>query len=55
MKINRRDLLAASAGLAGAAGLGLTGSQPAFAQEPGYTPEAGASLRLLRWAPFVQG
>jgi len=55
MKINRRDLLAASAGLAGAAGLGLTGGQPAFAQEPAYTPEAGASLRLLRWSPFVKG
>ena len=51
MKINRRDLLAVSAaGLAGAAGLGFGGSRPAFAQEPSYTPEAGASLRLLRGA-----
>jgi len=46
----------ASAGLAaGAAGLGLAGSRTAFAQEPSYTPEPGASLRLLRWSPFVQG
>ncbi len=42
-------------GLAGAAGLGLGGRRPAFAQEPSYTPEEGASLRLLRWTPFVQG
>lgn len=56
MTMNRRDLLMASAGLAaGAAGLGLAGSRPAFAQEPSYTPESGASLRLLRWSPFVQG
>lgn len=56
MTMNRRDLLMASAGLAaGAAGLGLAGSRSAFAQEPSYTPEPGASLRLLRWSPFVQG
>lgn len=51
MKISRRDLMAGAAGVAGAAGLGL----PAFAQEPDYKPEAGASLRVLRWAPFVKG
>ena len=29
---------------------------PAFAQDaPTFTPEEGATLRLLRWAPFVQG
>jgi multiple sugar transport system substrate-binding protein len=56
MTINRRDLLMASAGLmAGATGLGIPGAAPAWAQEPSYTPESGASLRLLRWAPFVQG
>ena len=56
MRINRRDLLTVSAaGLAGAAGLGFGGARPAFAEEPNYTPEAGASLRLLRWSPFVQG
>ncbi|RUM95850.1 carbohydrate ABC transporter substrate-binding protein [Pseudaminobacter arsenicus] len=56
MTINRRDLLAASAGLVAATGLSALGTRPAFAQaEPTYTPEAGASLRLLRWAPFVQG
>jgi multiple sugar transport system substrate-binding protein len=56
MTINRRQLLGASAGIA--AGLGLTklGINPAFAQaEPSYKPESGASIRLLRWAPFVQG
>ena len=53
MKISRRDLMAGAAGFAGAAGVGL----PAFAQaaEPQYKPEAGASLRVLRWAPFVKG
>ncbi len=57
MTINRRDLLAASAGLAAAAGLGQFGLAPAFAQgaEPAYKPEEGASLRVLRWTPFVQG
>lgn len=56
MSMNRRDLLIASAGIAaGAAGLGLMNARMAFAQEPNYTPESGASLRLLRWSPFVQG
>ena len=55
MKINRRDLLAASAGLAAAAGFGLTGSRPPSPRNRAYTPEAGASLRLLRWSPFVKG
>lgn len=53
MRINRRQLLAASAGIIAGAGLGV---RPTFAQsEPTYKPEPGASLRLLRWAPFVQG
>ncbi|TCN29351.1 ABC transporter substrate-binding protein [Sinorhizobium americanum] len=52
MPIKRRDFLAASAALAGAAGLGI---RPSFAQaEPSYKPEEGASLRLLRWSPFVK-
>lgn len=57
MTINRRDLLTASAGLAAAAGFGRFGIGPAFAQgaEPAYKPEEGASLRVLRWTPFVQG
>src|SRR4051794_8873213 len=53
MRIKRRDFLAASAAVAGAAGLGI---RPSLAQaEPSYTPESGASLRLLRWTPFVKG
>jgi multiple sugar transport system substrate-binding protein len=57
MDISRRNLLLGSAGLvAGAAGAPLIGSVPAQAQAPlKYTPEAGASLRLLRWSPFVKG
>jgi multiple sugar transport system substrate-binding protein len=52
LSLTRRDLLAGAAGLAGAAALG---ARPAAAQIPTYTPEAGASLRLLRWVPFVKG
>ena len=55
MTISRRDLLMTGAGLAGAAALpGLT--VPAFAQGaamPEFKPEPGASLRMLRWSPFV--
>ena len=40
---------------AGAFGNRFVGS-PAFAQEaPTYKPEEGATLRLLRWSPFVPG
>ncbi|PII38144.1 ABC transporter substrate-binding protein [Sinorhizobium meliloti CCBAU 01290] len=53
MPIKRRDFLASSAALAGVVGLGI---RPSFAQaEPSYKPEEGASLRLLRWTPFVKG
>ena len=54
MTFKRRDFLATSAAVAGLAGLGI---RPSFAQaaEPVYKPEEGASLRLLRWTPFVQG
>jgi len=31
------------------------GIRPSFAAEPEYKPEAGASLRVLRWTPFVKG
>lgn len=58
MKINRRQLMAGTAGLIGTAALGKFGlSRPAFAQGgiPTYTPEPGAQLRLLRWVPFVAG
>ena len=54
MKINRRDLLAVSAaGLAGAAGFGLGGTRPAFAQEPslhagGRRQPSPAALVALR-------
>lgn len=56
MKFTRRDVIRTSAGLAaGVAGSRLLGSTPAFAQsEPTYTPEEGATLRVLRWSPFVQ-
>ncbi|PRD44662.1 ABC transporter substrate-binding protein [Phyllobacterium phragmitis] len=56
MTIKRRDFITASASLAGMAGLSSLGIRPSLAQtEPTYTPEEGASLRLLRWTPFVKG
>lgn len=56
MSFTRRDLLKTTAGL-GAASMApnLLGGRKAFAQELSYKPEEGASLRLLRWSPFVKG
>ena len=55
MKFTRRDVIrTGAAAAAGVVGSKLIGS-PAFAQSaPTYTPEAGATLRVLRWSPFVQ-
>jgi multiple sugar transport system substrate-binding protein len=57
MTISRRDVLLGSAGLAAGAAAGdLLDPRSAFAQSmPTYQPEPGASLRLLRWSPFVKG
>ena len=58
MSLSRRDLLLGTAGLAaGTAGAGLLGAGPAFAQAaaPQFKPEQGATLRVLRWTPFVKG
>ncbi|MFC0246139.1 ABC transporter substrate-binding protein [Falsochrobactrum ovis] len=55
MTIKRRTFLAGTASLVGASSLSGLGIRPAFASEPQYTPEEGASLRLLRWTPFVKG
>ncbi|WP_211907372.1 ABC transporter substrate-binding protein [Pikeienuella piscinae] len=50
--IDRRTLMAGAAGLAATTAIGGR----AFAQSaPTFTPEDGASLRLLRWVPFVSG
>lgn len=55
MKFTRRDVIRTTAGLAaGAMGSRLLGSS-AFAQDLKFQPEEGATLRLLRWSPFVQG
>ncbi len=55
MKFTRRDVIRTGAAApAGVVGSRLIGSR-AFAQGVKYTPEAGATLRLLRWSPFVQG
>ena len=56
MSLSRRDLMLGAAGLAaGSAGASLLGSSPASAQGLKFKPEPGASLRVLRWAPFVKG
>lgn len=58
MAFNRRQIMAGAAGIAATTALGGLGAPGrAFAQGsiPTYTPEAGASLRLLRWVPFVKG
>ncbi|MCF1503706.1 ABC transporter substrate-binding protein [Afifella sp. H1R] len=58
MPIDRRTFLSGTASLAaGAAFSGVPGARRAFAQSAGMTfqPEEGASLRLLRWVPFVTG
>ncbi|MBV2143036.1 ABC transporter substrate-binding protein [Falsochrobactrum sp. TDYN1] len=55
MTIKRRTFLAGTASLVGASGLTGLGIHPVFAAEPEYKPEEGASLRLLRWTPFVKG
>jgi multiple sugar transport system substrate-binding protein len=54
MTFSRRDLLLGTAGVAGAH---LLSGTPALAQgaAPSFKPEQGASLRVLRWAPFVKG
>ena len=54
MKFTRRDVIrtTAAAAAAGVMGSRLTGQ--AFAQSaPTYKPEEGATLRVLRWSPFV--
>jgi multiple sugar transport system substrate-binding protein len=54
-KFTRRDALKLGVAGAAAAGFGplVGGIAPAAAQD--ITPEAGASLRVLRWSPFVKG
>lgn len=47
----RRDVLK---GIGAAAATALLPAS-AFAQEPKYTPEPGAKLKLMRWRRFIQG
>ena len=55
-EFTRRGILKTGAGLAAAGALGSGGLiRPAHAQDLSYTPESGATLRVLRWAKFVQG
>src|SRR3954471_9345059 len=56
-KLTRRDFLKGTAGAAAAGSLGVGStmwSENAFAQGK-WTPEKGATLRVLRWKRFVQG
>src|SRR5215203_2557945 len=56
MDVTRRDLIRTTASLAvGAIGASVLGGRSAFAQKDlKYQPEDGATLRLLRWSPFVK-
>jgi len=58
-KLNRRDFLESSAGVAAASttlGMGAMAVSPAAqAQTMSFKPEKGAKLRVLRWSRFVQG
>src|SRR5690348_5570032 len=54
--LTRRQVVRGTAGLAaGAVGSRLLGFKPASAQDLKITPEEGASLRVTRWSPFVEG
>jgi len=56
LNLTRRQLVRGTAGLAaGAAGARLLGLNPAAADDMMIKPEAGASLRVTRWSPFVSG
>lgn len=56
MTFTRRNVLQSAAGLAAAGALGgRFATSPAFAQDLKFKPEEGATLRLLRWSPFVKG
>lgn len=54
MGFTRRDLLKTTAGASAGLFLPALGSS-ARAQDLSFKPEEGASLRLLRWSPFVKG
>src|SRR5487761_2324266 len=50
---SRRSLIK-GAGVAGLAGtMGLDGFATAWAQNASWKPEAGASLKLMRWKEFI--
>jgi multiple sugar transport system substrate-binding protein len=53
-KFTRREFLKTTAGAAAAGALGGVGATDAWAQAK-WTPEKGATLRVLRWKRFVQG
>jgi multiple sugar transport system substrate-binding protein len=57
MNSSRRDVLIGGAAFAGAASVPALRGPPALAQAPApaLKPEPGATLRLLRWSPFVKG
>lgn len=55
-RLTRRQLMQGTAGVAaGAIGARLLGGRAASAQDLKITPEEGATLRVTRWSPFVEG
>ena len=55
MTFTRRDLLKTTAGASAGLILPQAVGAKAQAQDAAFKPEDGASLRLLRWSPFVKG
>jgi multiple sugar transport system substrate-binding protein len=55
MRFTRRNLLKTTAGASAGLFMPAMPGSPARAQDLSFKPEEGASLRLLRWSPFVKG
>ncbi|MGE0240737.1 MAG: ABC transporter substrate-binding protein, partial [Parvibaculaceae bacterium] len=55
MAFTRRDLLKTTAGASAGLLLPAAFNAGVQAQDVSFKPEDGASLRLLRWSPFVKG
>ena len=58
MKFTRRDIIRRTGGRRrrrSPSAARSSARRPSPQSAPTYTPEEGATLRLLRWSPFVQG
>ena len=55
MKFTRRDLLKTTAGASAGLLVPMVTGSSSRAEDVSFKPEEGATLRLLRWSPFVKG